>query len=140
MNGKDRFDKAGAYWVRGIEDENGFNIRVIPVHDRHIVEICKTPGLFGFTALEVREAFDRHGEKPGFEGYAREELMVKAIRRGWIRVRFKQERGRERWVIQADRHTERRREIERFLAAMREQGYMGVYDEVEYVDVAGDER
>jgi hypothetical protein len=133
---KDRFEKAEAYWLRETENADGFGMRVIPVQERHIVEVCRTPGVFGFPRQEVLEAYARHRETLNFEGKARRELMVKAVLRGWIRVRFKREPRRERWLIQADRHAERRRVIDRFLAAMRSQEYLGTHEEVEFADVA----
>lgn len=64
----------------------------------HVEAIIKKPSLFGMDHEEVHEAYQRHGEKLGLEGKAREELMKKALLRGWIRVRFHMRENR--WSIQ----------------------------------------
>lgn len=60
---------------------------VIEVRTSHIAEVIGNPGLFGVTSHEIREAYDRHGEKIGSEGSARQEILLRLIERGWIRIR-----------------------------------------------------
>jgi hypothetical protein len=57
---------------------------------------------------EVRDAYIRHEEPPGFEGKARAELMRRVLSQGWIRIRHRPRAG---WTV----------ELERLTAAVREQ-------------------
>jgi hypothetical protein len=71
----------GAYWI---SPGGG----IIPVEGGiHIQNIVNDPKLFGFTPAEVQDTFKKYGESPSQEGTAREELMVNAMMRGWIRLR-----------------------------------------------------
>ena len=43
--------------------------------------------MFGFTRADVESAYDHHDEPLYSEGRAREELILDAVRRGWVRIR-----------------------------------------------------
>jgi hypothetical protein len=49
--------------------------------------MIKEPKTFGTTIEKIRELFKKHGEPLGHEGKAREEIMIAAMKRGWIRTR-----------------------------------------------------
>ena len=53
----------------------------------HIDYIVKSPGKFGLKEDDLRAIYDRYGEPYGFEGKAREEIIVKALEKGFIRLR-----------------------------------------------------
>ena len=62
---------------------------VVPVHDgRHINAIIKYPKVFGFHKGEIEAMYAKHGEDVGVEADAREEILIRVISQGWIRVRF----------------------------------------------------
>jgi hypothetical protein len=48
---------------------------------------------FGFTRVEYNLIFKKFNEPYGFEGFAREELVIKAIQKGWIRLRNRVNHG-----------------------------------------------
>jgi len=49
--------------------------------------VLSQPERFGFTKDRVVAIYEKYGERLGFEGFAREEILREAIRGGWIRVR-----------------------------------------------------
>lgn len=53
----------------------------------HISEIISFPEKFGLTREEIEETYQKHGERLGLEGKAREEIMQKVMSQGWIRAR-----------------------------------------------------
>lgn len=54
--------------------------------------------MFGFTKNEIEFIYKKHGEKIGFEGKARTDLLIIALRADWIRIRY---RPRENfWTIE----------------------------------------
>ena len=70
-----------AYWITPKGD-------IMEVDSRHIHTIIEYPQNFGFTAAQIRAIYRRHGERIGMEADAREEIMIRLMERGWIRVRY----------------------------------------------------
>jgi hypothetical protein len=71
----------GAYWI----SPEG---KIMSLgHGYHIDSILKDPEKFGFTEEKLEEIYAKHGETLGTEGKAREEVMIDAMNRGWIRIR-----------------------------------------------------
>ena len=92
--------QAQGYWVKGN--------RVIDLTCRsQIGYLYDHPKDFGFSRLEVEETFQRHRERPGKEGTAREELIKRATTQCWIRVRCYVRPGHY-WSIQFDSKNEGR--------------------------------
>jgi len=75
------FSKADAYWI----SPTG---KVLPVKQKHITEIVTDPVAFGFSQEEIEEIHEKYGEPLGVEGKAREELMNRLLKLGWIRIRY----------------------------------------------------
>lgn len=69
-----------AYWI----DPRG---RVIKVPITHIATVIKHPTKFGLTKAKIQKAYDKHNEKIGWEGKAREEIMIDLMKKGFIRIR-----------------------------------------------------
>lgn len=91
------------------------------VSNSHIQSVLANPELFGFTREELTTCFHNHGERIGWEGKARNEILVETFRRGWIRARI--ESGRmafagipDRVLIECDSIELRRKNIDGFLA------------------------
>jgi hypothetical protein len=55
--------------------------------DRHIMVIRQNPEKFGLTGEEIKELFDKYGERPNQEGKAREEIIHKLIKNGFVHIR-----------------------------------------------------
>ena len=60
---------------------------LIYVPDNHIGVVIRDPQRFGLTGQAIETAYLRHGETVGVEGVAREEILLKVVSRGWIRLR-----------------------------------------------------
>jgi hypothetical protein len=60
---------------------------LIFVSDDHASPILEDPVRFGLAQEQINEIYARHGETPGGEGTARDELIRKATENGWVRVR-----------------------------------------------------
>jgi hypothetical protein len=73
--------------------------RVLHVPDTHIGTIIRDPEQFGLTMEEIEAAYLRHGERVGTEGEARQEILLKVIEKGWLRLRRYPNRG---WSVTAD--------------------------------------
>jgi hypothetical protein len=117
--------QAQGYWING-------NQIIDVTFTSHIGYLFDHSEDFGFSRQEVDETFQRHGEKPGEEGRAREELIRRATTRGWIRVR-RYVRPRDYWSVQFDKIEERKETIVSFLRSMIEQHKMSKDDELRLI-------
>lgn len=82
-----------AYWI----DPEG---KIAKVDSRHIHAITEKPAAFGLTKAFIDKVHKKHKEPIGSEGNAREEIMVKLMNRGWIRIRYV--RQGDMWTVQLD--------------------------------------
>lgn len=71
---------APAYWLSPAGE-------IFDVNKTHIAFVISRPELFGLTREEIALAYAERGEKIGFEGKARKEIMKAALAKGWIRLR-----------------------------------------------------
>ena len=76
---------------------------IIPVETSHIGTIIKNPDLFGLSRDYIKAMFKKHGEKTGTEGKAREEILRRVMRNGWIRLR---RHTNKYWSVQTGTVTE----------------------------------
>jgi hypothetical protein len=72
--------EAEGYWYK-----QGVLFDIRP--QKHIHYICQNPVLFGFSKEGIDHYYKQYGEKPRFEGKAREVIIQKATESGWIRIR-----------------------------------------------------
>lgn len=61
--------------------------KIIYAGARHIDMVLKQPKKFGVSKEYIQKIYEKHGEKLGIEGNAREEIMIKIVNKGWIRIR-----------------------------------------------------
>ena len=54
----------------------------------HINTILKYPGKFGLTDAGIDKVFKKHKETRDTEGYARNEIFLELLKKGWVRVRY----------------------------------------------------
>jgi hypothetical protein len=72
----------GAYWISPKGE-------IIDVPNLHIDVVIQNPEKFGITKDIIQQIFDKHNEHMGVdEGFAREEIMLELLKKGWIRLRF----------------------------------------------------
>ena len=90
----------GAYWI----DRRG---KIIAPDSRHIITVVKHPEWFGETPESIKKVFNKHNEpiNTNVEGKAREEIMTKLIKKGFIRIRQSVSRRDQRWSIQLNKLT-----------------------------------
>lgn len=72
--------KYNAYWLHN-------SGKLIDVPMTHINTMREKPQVFGTTKKAIDSLYDKYGEKYNVEGKARREVMLKAIKKGWIRLR-----------------------------------------------------
>ena len=82
--------KFEAYWL----NPHG---AIIGIHTTHIDYITSHPSIFNTTKNAILKLYKRFGERLGQEGDAREKLMIGAIKKGWIRIRYTDRHG---WIAQ----------------------------------------
>lgn len=80
-----------AYWI----DSSG---NIIAPEIRHIGSVIKHPEFFGETIQSIKDTFSKHNEPitPTIEGKAREEIMLRVLQRGFIRIR----EVRNKWSVE----------------------------------------
>lgn len=74
----------------------------------HIRAILEAPEKFGTTRDEVEAAYQKHGEKLGVEGKAREEIILEALKKGFLRIRLYPNRY---WSITTHRWTKKEQRL-----------------------------
>lgn len=91
---------AFAYWIT----PKG---QVVKPDSRHILTVVKHPAVFGETKKTIEATFEKYGQSmySNIEGKAREEVMLRVIGRGFIRVRQGGSRSNQHWSIQLNRVT-----------------------------------
>jgi hypothetical protein len=92
-----------AYWLLPWVDSG---VGII-VSTRHILTIINYPEVFGETATSCQVSFDCHGEQiqSNMEGLARNEVIFRVLRRGFVRIRNNRKKHSQFWSIQAYRLT-----------------------------------
>ena len=71
-----------AYWVSPTGEAIGVGVT-------HIEKVIEDPSMFGVTIEYVREVYKKFDDPLGFEGLAREEIMMGLMKLGWIRFRYR---------------------------------------------------
>jgi hypothetical protein len=71
---------------------------VVGVPNRHVLLISQEPETFGLTSGEIEKVYKKHKETVGWEGYARNEIILGLLKKNWIRLRFEPTSGT--WGIQ----------------------------------------
>ena len=104
---------------------------LIPVESSHIATVVSCPAAFGLTREEIDAAYAVHGEPGYIEGKAREEILRKVLKRGWIRLR----RHRNRWSVQCDRLDEQRQAQVQAWAAQILRGLGRYIEKDRYINV-----
>ena len=125
---KGKITKEDAYWLT---PDN----KAIPVEETHIRMILDNPEFFGLKKDEVVKLYKKYKEKIGVEGKAREAIMTKLIKNGWVRLRY-MTRG-DLWVTQVDKLNPLKPIITAWAKAMFKKGYFPFAD-LRIIDLKGD--
>lgn len=81
---------------------------VVDVGGTHIDVIINNPEKFGLTSKYIKDLHDKYGEKLSQEGKAREEIIIRVVKDGWIRVRRYRNQG---YSINVSRITKKVKDI-----------------------------
>ncbi len=76
---------ANAYWI--LPTNEAEESIVIEVRAKHIETVIDNPNLFGLTLINIRNTYKKYKEKIRFEGFAREEIIISLIKKGYIHIR-----------------------------------------------------
>ena len=107
----------------------------ITVKTNHVADIISNPSKFGVTSSFIQELFDRHGERMGVEGNAREELIKLILQRGWVRIR----NYRNYWSVTVDRLSSKVSDnIRNWVDSFIKEGIMGNYESIKVYEVQHD--
>lgn len=110
---------SGGFWV----SPNG-DVRPTLNGLYHINDVIYNPEQFGFTREEIESEYDQHGETIGQEGHARDNIMTTVLKRGWIRIRARQNfYSVQVWEFNANTYNN----IEKFVTVAIEDGIKGEY-------------
>ena len=90
-----------AYWISPSGE-------IMPVETHHVTDFLRYPEVFGLTRDDVLSSYQKYGERLGIEGKAREELILGAMKKGWIRLRYNQKA--QSWTAQLSGFTDRQKE------------------------------
>ncbi len=60
---------------------------IIPVDTSHMRTVIKNPEVFGLSRDYIESTYTKLGEKTGLEGKARDEILRRILRNGWMRLR-----------------------------------------------------
>ena len=82
---------------------------VVNVVDTHIVTVITNPERFNVTKDWVNKVYEKYDERIGTENKAREEILVKLFKDGWIRVRY--HRKYDYWMFQMHELTTEKKEL-----------------------------
>ena len=86
-------NKSQAFWI----SPSG---KIIDVPQFHISTVMDDPEKFNTSKEELQQIFAKYNEpySPFVEGFAREEIMVQLIKKGWVRLRYVSKSNS--WTIQ----------------------------------------
>ncbi len=80
----------------------------IPVSITHIDIVVKNMTKFGLDKKQVEALYAKHDEPVGFEGKAREDIMIAIMEKNWIRLRYIPKR--DMWTAQLRNFNKRKKE------------------------------
>lgn len=106
---------------------------IYEVDTSHVRFVLDNPELFGFTKEKLIKIYRRHGEKIGFEGKARKEIIIECARKGWVRVRFYRTPDIY-WTIQFNNRRKREECVKRFIYYAMDYLGMDLNDSVSLLD------
>lgn len=96
-----------AYWLspRGLNIDDNDEGKIIKPESRHILTVVNHPEDFGETDETLDATFAKYGEPKhsNIEGKAREEILLRVIGRGYIRIRTNGNRRSQHWSVQLNR-------------------------------------
>ena len=105
---------------------------IVKPDSRHILAVAAAPSAFGETRESVEQTFAGYGQhaQSNYEGRAREEVLLRVIRRNHARIRKNRQKWNQYWSIQLFELT---RERQQAIAAWAQ--YISTRTEDRFADV-----
>lgn len=102
------------------------------ISQTHISDIMHDPKKFGVTQERVMATFMKYGEQYGSEGKARDELIIIALKSGWVRIRnYRNYTSVVIWKL-----TDRvRRNLEQWVEDMQKRYSVSPYEELRITEL-----
>lgn len=92
-----------AYWYK--------HGKIIKVDHLHITDVVDNPEKFDLTKDYIKETYKKYNENIGTEGKAREEIMIEAMKKGWIRIRQSFLRQGTVWILQFADYNKQKKDL-----------------------------
>jgi len=125
----------GGYWLK---ETTVYHTLIVDIgFHSHIRYLIRNHSAFQISKATIEKTYAKYNERMGFEGRAREELMITALTNGWIRVRHHLS-PYDHWIIQCDGLRERKVIIERFINWGLESHIISDYQTVLILDLSGE--
>jgi len=110
--------------------------QIVDTEINHIATIIANPKKFGLTKDYIQTVYDKYNEKVNVEGKAREEIIKRLIKSGWIRIR----KYKQFWSINIDKFTGKVKAELQMWAHNLIQGKIPSYKEEDvYIDIRIDD-
>jgi len=124
----------GGFWLK---ETTVYHTLIVDIgFHSHIRYLIRNHSVFQISKATIEKTYAKYNERMGFEGRAREELMITALTNGWIRVRHHLS-PYDHWIIQCDGLKERKKAISGFLYRGLENGEVSNYDSFVLNDMRG---
>jgi len=125
----------GGFWIK---ETTVYHTLIVDIgFHSHIRYLIRNHSAFQISKATIEKTYAKYNERMGFEGCAREELMITALTNGWIRVRHHLS-PYDHWIIQCDGLKERKVIIERFINWGLENHVISDYQRVLILDLSGE--
>jgi hypothetical protein len=114
-----------AYWI------NPYGKILDISNSKHITQVIRQPEKFGIRKDDVISTYKKYGEPVGVEGKAREELMLKILDKGFIRIRLYPNKYWSVNVKRWDRRT--KKALSKWAEKAKDDKFAGKYMDVKIV-------
>lgn len=127
----------GGFWLK---ETTVYHTLIVDIgFHSHIRYLIRNHSAFQISKATIEKTYAKNNEKMGFEGRAREELMITALTNGWIRVRHHLS-PYDHWIIQCDGVRERKATIRQWLLWGLERHIISDYQRVLILDLIGERK
>ena len=124
----------GGFWLK---ETTVYHTLIVDIgFHSHIRYLIRNHSAFQISKATIEKNYAKYNERMGFEGRAREELMITALTNGWIRVRHHLS-PYDHWIIQCDGLRERKVITDSFLNWALESHIISDYQTVLILDLSG---
>jgi len=125
----------GGYWLK---ETTVYNTLIVDIgFHSHIRYLIRNHSAFQISKATIEKTYAKYNERMGFEGRAREELIINALTNEWIRVRHHLS-PYDHWIIQCDDLTKRKTTIRQWLLWGLEKNIISDFQTLVMEDLKGE--